>query len=192
MNNIKCVIVGDGSVGKTSILLRYTSNTFSQEYVPTIFDNYGCNLKYQDHIVSLVLWDTAGQEDYDRLRPLSYPATDVFLLCFSVIQKSSFRNITEKWIPEIMHHMGKDIPIILVGTKTDLRHKEQVLAIVPEDDIITTECGIKLQKQFGMYDYIECSALENQNIENIFEKAVECFFQKKHAKVTKKRLCHIL
>lgn len=64
--------------------------------------------------VSLGLWDTAGQEDYDRLRPLSYPQTDVFLICFSIASPSSFENVTSKWYPEIKHHCP-DAPIILVG-----------------------------------------------------------------------------
>lgn len=64
--------------------------------------------------VSLGLWDTAGQEDYDRLRPLSYPQTDVFLICYSVASPSSFENVTSKWYPEIKHHCP-DAPIILVG-----------------------------------------------------------------------------
>ena len=64
--------------------------------------------------VSLGLWDTAGQEDYDRLRPLSYPQTDVFLICFSVVSPSSFENVTSKWCPEIKHHCA-DAPILLVG-----------------------------------------------------------------------------
>ena len=65
--------------------------------------------------ISLGLWDTAGQEDYDRLRPLSYPQTDVFVLCFSVISPTSFTNITNKWIPEIRHHCP-DKPVILCGS----------------------------------------------------------------------------
>ena len=64
--------------------------------------------------VSLGLWDTAGQEDYDRLRPLSYPQTDVFLICFSVVSPSSFENVTSKWCPEIKHHCA-DAPILLIG-----------------------------------------------------------------------------
>lgn len=73
--------------------------------------------------VSLGLWDTAGQEDYDRLRPLSYPQTDVFLICFSIASPSSFENVTSKWYPEIKHHCP-DAPIILVGKfKLDLIRK---------------------------------------------------------------------
>lgn len=69
---------------------------------------------------TLGLFDTAGQEDYDRLRPLSYPQTDVFLVCFSVVSPSSFENVKEKWVPEITHHCQKT-PFLLVGTQIDLR-----------------------------------------------------------------------
>lgn len=78
------------------------------------FDNYSAPMQVDTIQVSLGLWDTAGQEDYDRLRPLSYPQTDVFLICFSVASPSSFENVTSKWYPEIKHHCP-DAPIILVG-----------------------------------------------------------------------------
>ena len=66
--------------------------------------------------VELALWDTAGQEDYDRLRPLSYPDTDVILMCFSIDSPDSLENIPEKWTPEVKHFCPS-VPIILVGNK---------------------------------------------------------------------------
>merc|ERR1711936_1073435 len=98
------------------------------------------------------LFDTAGQEDYDRLRPLSYPQTDVFLVCFSVVSPSSFENVKEKWVPEITHHCPRT-PFLLVGTKIDLR-----------DDAATVEVdmgamGDSLAKELGAVKYVECSAL---------------------------------
>ncbi|GLD75523.1 rho-related GTP-binding protein RhoC-like protein, partial [Lates japonicus] len=73
--------------------------------------------------VELALWDTAGQEDYDRLRPLSYPDTDVILMCFSIDSPDSLENIPEKWTPEVKHFCP-NVPIILVGNKKDLRNDE--------------------------------------------------------------------
>jgi small GTP-binding protein len=80
-------------------------------------------MKRENDVILLHLWDTAGQEDYDRLRPLSYPNSDVILLCFSTISKASFEAIKEKWAPEVQHYIP-NIPNILVGTKIDLRESK--------------------------------------------------------------------
>ena len=120
MQNLKIVVVGDGGVGKSCLLISFSTDSFPSEYVPTVFDNYAPTYMLDGVPYTLGLWDTAGQEDYDRLRPLSYPQTDVFLLCFDIARRSSFLNVKEKWVPEIRHHMP-ETPILLVATKIDLR-----------------------------------------------------------------------
>eukprot|EP01017_Pseudomicrothorax_dubius_P032275 TRINITY_DN4206_c0_g1_i2.p1 TRINITY_DN4206_c0_g1~~TRINITY_DN4206_c0_g1_i2.p1 ORF type:complete len:111 (+),score=9.85 TRINITY_DN4206_c0_g1_i2:67-399(+) len=93
---IKCVIVGDGAVGKTCILLSYTNDTFPTDYDPTVFDNFSTQLQVENRNITLSLWDTAGQEEYRQLRLLSYPGADVFLICFSVVHPPSFENALVK------------------------------------------------------------------------------------------------
>ncbi|KAK2584553.1 hypothetical protein KPH14_006922 [Odynerus spinipes] len=109
---------------------------------------------------TLGLFDTAGQEDYDRLRPLSYPQTDVFLVCFSVVSPSSFENVKEKWVPEITHHCQKT-PFLLVGTQIDLRDDAATIEKLAKNKQkpITGEQGEKLAKELKAVKYVECSAL---------------------------------
>ncbi|CAA0817469.1 Rac-like GTP-binding protein ARAC4 [Striga hermonthica] len=86
------------------------------DYVPTVSDNFSANVVVDGSTFNFGLWDTAGQEDYNRLRPLSHRGADVFLLAFSLISKASYENIAKKWIPELRHY-APGVPIILVGTK---------------------------------------------------------------------------
>merc|ERR1711918_59855 len=114
-------VVGDGACGKTCLLIVYCQNTFPEVYVPPVFENYVSDLVLNGEKIELALWDTAGQEDYDRLRPLSYPDTDVLLVCFSVDNPDSLDNIGEKWVPEV-RHFCKGVPFVVVGLKADLRN----------------------------------------------------------------------
>ncbi|XP_022081979.1 rho-related protein racA-like [Acanthaster planci] len=163
MQNLKLVVVGDGAVGKSCLLISYTTGSFPSNYVPTVFDNYSNSVMVAGKAYNLGLFDTAGQEDYDRLRPLSYPGADIFLLCFSVESRASFENIATKWIPEIQYHMPCT-PILLVATKIDLRGRST-------NSCITFDEGFKLSQKLNL-DYMETSALERTNVNNCFEKAV--------------------
>eukprot|EP01083_Nonionella_stella_P084148 232867_1 len=188
MQNIKCVVVGDGAVGKTCLLISYTTNAFPGEYIPTVFDNYSANVMVDSKPVNLGLWDTAGQEDYDRLRPLSYPQTDVFLVCFSINSNSSYENVKSKWIPEIQHH-SPNTPFILVGTKSDMR-KESGSNLLSQSDIEGEVEGNF--KKNGCQKYIECSALTQENLKTVFDEAIRAAMAKKGRKKKKSKGCTII
>ncbi|WFD25533.1 Rho GTPase protein rac1 [Malassezia nana] len=193
MRNIKCVVVGDGAVGKTCLLISYTTNAFPSEYVPTVFDNYTANVMVDGRPVNLGLWDTAGQEDYDRLRPLSYPQTDVFLICFSIVSPSSFENAKTKWWPEVSHH-APDTPIILVGTKLDLREDPEMNARLRDRRMapISYSQGVQMAKEIRALRYLECSALTQKGLKGVFDEAIRCVLSPKPVKRRKANNCLVL
>jgi small GTP-binding protein len=166
LSNIKAVIVGDGGTGKTSTLIVYATGKFPSEYVPTVFDEYSCNVQVGDHFVCLGLWDTAGQPEYDRLRPLSYPETNIFFVTYSVTERSSFDNVIGKWIAEIHLHNSKT-PWILVGNKIDAR-PDAMLNGIP---VVTSEEGLELAKKEGSIGFFEISAVDNAGIADLFKFA---------------------
>jgi len=205
---IKCVVVGDGAVGKTCLLISYTTNKFPSEYVPTVFDNYAVTVMIGDEPYTLGLFDTAGQEDYDRLRPLSYPQTDVFLICFSVAAPPSFENTREKWFPEVRHHCP-GVPCLLVGTQIDIRNqddKDGKDAGKGERDggeiadklrqkgmrFLRTSDGERAAKDLGAVQYVECSALSQQGLKEVFDTAIVAALEPPATKQKKKKHCVIL
>ena len=139
------------------------------------------------------LWDTAGQEDYDRLRPLSYPQTDVFLVCFAVTSPSSFKNVEEKWIPEIRHH-APGVPFILAGTKLDLREDQDMIAKLAQKGQAPIQAAAANEKAsaLGAYKYLECSALTQEGLKQIFDEAIRCVLIAQQAPTRKKSSCVIL
>eukprot|EP01091_Cochliopodium_minus_P000674 TRINITY_DN1058_c0_g1_i1.p1 TRINITY_DN1058_c0_g1~~TRINITY_DN1058_c0_g1_i1.p1 ORF type:complete len:201 (-),score=46.58 TRINITY_DN1058_c0_g1_i1:114-716(-) len=172
MQNVKCVVVGDGAVGKTSLLISYTENRFPVEYVPTVFDNFTTGVEVDGQLINFALWDTAGQEEYSRLRALSYPETDVFLLCFCVVSATSFENIRSKWYPEVSHHCP-EAKLILVGTKTDLRDDPETLQKHnKKEKLPSKEDGEKLASSINAKMYLECSALTQDGLKRVFEESI--------------------
>jgi Ras-related C3 botulinum toxin substrate 1 len=166
-------MVGDGGVGKTSFYIAYTVNQFPEDYTPTVFDEYSANVMVDGKPVSMGLWDTAGQSDYDRLRPLSYPQTNVFIVAYSVASPTSFENVVAKWIPEITQHCP-DTPFVLFATKTDLREDEQTINALAEkgQSCVTTEQGQELSRQIGAAAFFEVSAKAFRGLHEAMEYAL--------------------
>ncbi|KAJ3095429.1 Rho GTPase [Phlyctochytrium planicorne] len=193
MQTIKCVVVGDGAVGKTCLLISYTTNKFPSEYVPTVFDNYAVTVMIGNEPYTLGLFDTAGQEDYDRLRPLSYPQTDVFLVCFSVVSPASFENVKEKWFPEVRHHCP-GVPCIIVGTQVDLRDDPSVIEKISRNrqKPITADAGERLAKELGAVKYLECSALTQKGLKNVFDEAIIAALEPPSTSKGGKKKCEIM
>mmetsp|Transcript_4259 Transcript_4259/g.6706 ORF Transcript_4259/g.6706 Transcript_4259/m.6706 type:complete len:1197 (-) Transcript_4259:91-3681(-) len=179
MQNVKAVVVGDGAVGKSCLLISYTTNAFPGEYIPTVFDNYSANVMVDAKPINLGLFDTAGQEDYDRLRPLSYPQTDVFLICFSVASPNSFHNVSSKWLPEIQHH-APGVPVILCGTKSDLREDRTMERGLQSKGLtfVTHSEAVAMAKRIGAVGYFETSALTQIGLKEAFDAAIRSSLSK--------------
>lgn len=188
----KLVIVGDGACGKTCLLIVFSKDEFPEVYVPTVFENYVADIEVESKQVELALWDTAGQEDYDRLRPLSYPDTDVILMCFSIDSPDSLENIPEKWVPEVKHFCP-NVPIVLVGNKKDLRGDDYTvreLARAKQTPVPMSE-GEQMANRIGAKDYLECSALTKEGVREVFEAATKAALSRR-TKARRKSKCDLL
>jgi len=185
-HQIKLVAVGDGAVGKTCLLNVFVKGEFPDGYEPTVFENYEFDVQKMIGIKEIEgqnaiaqLWDTAGQEGFERIRILSYENTNCFILCFSCADLITFNNVDTKWLDEIRNNRPQ-AKILLVGTKADLRAKpgERGSRLsstrgrsmrqkeVPEKKI---EEFVKKKQIDG---YVECSAMtDTESVKKVFEKA---------------------
>lgn len=125
--------------------------------------------------ISLALFDTAGQPDFDRLRPLSYPQTDVFIICFALDSRASFENAKNKWYPEISHYCP-GVPVILAGTKADNVEERKVFQHEAE----------QVRAVIGAADYIECSALTQAGLKLLFDSAIRTALARRHSEARPK------
>ncbi|TFK62252.1 ras-domain-containing protein [Pluteus cervinus] len=168
----KLVIVGDGACGKTSLLSSFALGEFPREYQPTVFDNYVAEIRLDEKPVQLALWDTAGQEEYERLRPMSYSKSHVILIAFAIDTPDSLENVTTKWIEEVRAICGPVIPVILVGCKSDLR-PEAPHPDTPDNPSpwVTRAQGERVAQMIGARAYKECSALKIEGVDEVFEAA---------------------
>lgn len=163
---ISVVIVGDTNTGKNCIFTNFKENSkdYPLEYVPTVFDNSSKTIQVDGVYYHVSLSYTSGQTEYDGLRILSYPSTDVFLLCYAVSNRTSFESVPSKWIPELKLHCPHT-PIVLVGTKIDMRKGGST-----STDCVSSAQGKEMSKKVSAF--IECSAKTDDNMQEVFREAV--------------------
>ncbi|KAI2606586.1 Rho2 GTPase [Hypoxylon sp. NC1633] len=177
----KLVIIGDGACGKTSLLSVFTLGYFPTHYtdasaltsqIPTVFENYVTDCRVDGKSVQLALWDTAGQEDYERLRPLAYSKAHVLLIGFSVESPDSLDNVKHKWIEEATERCP-GVPIILVGLKKDLRDDPVAVEEMRKKSLkfVTERQGEQAAQEIGAKKYLECSSLSGEGVDDVFEAA---------------------
>ena len=163
----KIVILGDGACGKTSLLNVFTRGYFPQVYEPTVFENYVHDIYVDGQHIELSLWDTAGQEEFDRLRSLSYSDTHVIMLCFSVDSRDSLENVQSKWVGEIAEHCD-GVKLVLVALKCDLRDQsgDEI-----DRNLISYDEGLAVARQVSALRYLECSGKLNRGVNETFTEA---------------------
>ncbi|XP_027030381.1 rho-related GTP-binding protein RhoH [Tachysurus fulvidraco] len=187
--SVKCVLVGDCAVGKTALLVRFTSETFPDCYRPTVYENTGVDVFMDGVQISLGLWDTAGNDTFRQIRPMSYQQADIVLLCYSVANPSTLASIHQKWIREVRENLPH-VPVLVVGTQTDLREMGPY-----RDRCTTASDGKRVAHEIRAKGYLECSALINRGIQQVFECAVRTAVNQAR-KRTRRRLfslnpCHV-
>lgn len=170
--SVKCVLVGDTAVGKTALLVRFTSETFPESYKPTVYENTGVEVFMDGVQISLGLWDTAGNDTFRGIRPMSYQQADVVLLCYSVANHTSFANVRHKWICEVREHLPQ-VPVLVVATQTDQREMGPHRA-----NCLSSSEGKRLAQDLRAKGYLECSAISNRGVQQVFECAVRTAINK--------------
>lgn len=233
--------MGDGAVGKTCLLITWTTSAFPTECVPSVYENYLANVMVAGIPVALTLWDTAttlnlnteccrqflrafvaperhrttatyesdaemtrnlrellgffanfpGLQRWvgsavasfvsvddtlacDRLRALSYPNTDVFIVCYSIVSPASLENVRKKWVPEIRQHCP-NAPFLLVGTKSDLREDSRTLEKLKTNGVspVTLDTATNMAEQLGAVGVIECSVITSLGLSRVFDETVK-------------------
>ncbi|KAJ8087945.1 GTPase Ryh1 [Marasmius sp. AFHP31] len=155
----KIVLLGDQSVGKTSLITRFMYDTFDNTYQATIGIDFLSKTMYlEDRTVRLQLWDTAGQERFRSLIPSYIRDSSVAIVVFDITNRQSFLS-TSKWIDDVRSERGNDVIIVLVGNKADLSDKRQVTL----EEATATATGLNIM-------FMETSAKAGHNVKTLFKK----------------------
>lgn len=154
---IKIVVIGDSGVGKTNLIKRFLSHTFDENSKATVGVEFiSKSYKINNHIFKIEIWDTAGEERYKSITSIYYKGSKGALIVYDITSKISFDNIG-KWITEIREKTSKDISLMLVGNKTDLKQYREV----------STEQAMNKAKLIGI-PIMETSALDSTNVKEAF------------------------
>ncbi|VDN59510.1 unnamed protein product [Dracunculus medinensis] len=176
---LKFVVVGDGGCGKTSLIMVQAGGEFTDNYIPTAFDDYAIEALINGKTKVITVCDTAGEDDYNSLRPLSYPDADVFIVCYSVERPGSIKSIREKWLPEIKKFCP-EVPILIIGNKKDIRCERKALTTSSHDKIkdsnfnglVDIDEASALACEFTPHKVIECSAKTKEGVRQVFDTAI--------------------
>lgn len=165
--SFKIIIIGDSGVGKSSLTLRATKNQFQDYYNATVgFEFFSQNIKMDDTIIKLQMWDTCGQEIYRSLISSFYKNSSLAMIMYSIEDEESFRHL-DYWIKEIKNNSNPNIKIILIGNKVDLEDKRTV----------SKEEEEKFAKENGIEEVYETSAKTGFNAKNIFCRAAQILYK---------------
>ncbi|XP_063062513.1 rho-related GTP-binding protein RhoA-B-like [Engraulis encrasicolus] len=190
----KVVAVGDHTSEKTKLMSTFTEGKVLEVYVPPVIDTFPItDVKVDNQEVELALYDTASREDCDGLRPLSYPDTDVILICFAVDSPDCFEQVPDRWVPEVKHFCP-NVPIILVATKIDLRNDENVVKELSKmrQEPVKTEDGRPMAQRIGASAYMECSFESIEGINNVFYAAARAAVQRQNRRTSWINCCLLL
>jgi small GTP-binding protein len=160
---MKVVLVGDAQVGKTCMLSRLTNNSFNETTPATVVGAFQTHtMDTSKGLITIQIWDTAGQEKFRSLAPMYYRAANVAIICFDLTNRRTFTGAAA-WADDLAERAAGDIQTIIVGTKSDL---------VVERTVALRE-GKELAKSKGAADYLECSAKTGAGIHEVFVRAAE-------------------
>ncbi|CAF1116042.1 unnamed protein product [Adineta steineri] len=176
----KLVIVGDAMCGKTCLLFTFKDDQFVSTSGITMLNKYQKNVQIDEKIIDFTFYDITGIEHYENFRALSYPDTNIILICFSVDNPVSVTSITDRWIQEVRYFCNQ-CPVILVACKKDLRTDPHVIARLKQEGEkpVTTDIGGQLAIQIKADAYMECSAKTREGIQDLFVHAARLSLKKR-------------
>ncbi len=171
-NIYKVVVTGDPSVGKTSLLMKYSTKKFQTQYIPTVGTNISKVIVELDEngekaLINLMIWDLAGQPQFYMLHKPYFNGADGIILVFDITRQSTFSNINNWWAAAVKYGLS-GVPRILVGNKIDLKDERKI--ILP----MATHLAEKLGAQ-----YFETSAKNGENVSLIFETLSKLIYNQK-------------